>query len=82
MKKIYEKMMDYKRFAFILLALSAFLYAGVVIPAAGKTMVKEYLLMGSTAAVIIFAGVFFFQSTKLKKILAESEEGQQFLFKK
>ncbi|RDI44072.1 YrhC family protein [Falsibacillus pallidus] len=82
MKNVFNKMMDYKRFAFILMALSAFLYIGVVIPAAGKTLHKEYALMAGTLASTAFAAYFFFQSIKLRKILNESEEGQDFLSKK
>jgi hypothetical protein len=81
-KQLHGKMNDFKRYGFTLLALTAFLYLGVVMPVAGKTLFKTYTLMAGTAVLIIASTLFFVYSNKCKKLLLECEEGQEFLQKK
>lgn len=81
-KKLYEKMNDFKRFGFTLLALTAFLYLGAVMPIAGKTLVKTYTLMGGTFVLIILSALSFIYSNKCRNLLLESEKGQEFLQRK
>ncbi|RUQ32860.1 hypothetical protein ELQ35_00690 [Peribacillus cavernae] len=69
-----EKMVDFKRFAVILLCVSAFFYLGSVIPSAGKTMIGTYVNMGATIVFIMASIIFFILSSKYKKILAENDE--------
>ena len=47
-KNINNKIIDYKRFAFVLVSLSVFLYLGAVLPVEEKTLFKTYTLMGGT----------------------------------
>ncbi|KQL55418.1 hypothetical protein AN964_08135 [Heyndrickxia shackletonii] len=75
-------MNDFKRFGFTLLALTAFLYLGAVMPIAGKTLVKTYSLIGGTLVLIILSALCFLYSNKCRNILLESEEGQEYLQKK
>ncbi|MBB2481750.1 hypothetical protein H5P36_16335 [Bacillus sp. APMAM] len=81
-KNLFEKMNDFKRFGFTLLALTAFLYLGAVMPIAGKTLVKTYSLIGGTLVLIILSAICFLYSNKCRNILLESEEGQEYLQKK
>lgn len=81
-KNLFEKMNDFKRFGFTLLALTAFLYLGAVMPIAGKTLVKTYSLISGTLVLIILSALCFLYSNKCRNILLESEEGQEYLQKK
>ena len=80
-KNLFEKMNDFKRFGFTLLALTAFLYLGAVMPIVGKTLVKTYSLIGGTLVLIILSALCFLYSNKCRNILLESEEGQEYLQK-
>ncbi|MGE6259492.1 YrhC family protein [Heyndrickxia sporothermodurans] len=81
-KILYEKMNDYKRFAVISLALSAFLYLGFVIPMDGRTINKTYTLMIGTVLLLAISVRFFIIANRCRKILLDSEEGQKYLTKK
>ncbi|QQZ10783.1 YrhC family protein [Heyndrickxia vini] len=76
-KSLFGKMNDYKRFGFSLIALSTFLYLGVVMPIAGKTVMKAYILMGGTLILLLIATIFLFISIRCKKLLLELEEGKE-----
>ncbi|MFT4412724.1 YrhC family protein [Fredinandcohnia humi] len=54
-KNLRSKITDYTNFAYVLLAISAFLYIGVIIPEE-RSSFQLFALMGST---IIFLGVAF-----------------------
>ncbi len=69
-----HKIIDYKRFGFTLLALSVFLYLGVVIPAEGKTILKTYILMGGTVVLLSASLMFFMKSNRFKKELQSLDE--------
>jgi len=76
-KKIKErqaKVTDYTRFAFILVALSAYLYIGVLIPGEGVTNVQIYGLMGATAVFLGIAFIFFRKVILLKKEINKNIE--------
>jgi hypothetical protein len=81
-KKIYEKMIDYHRFATVLLAVGVFFYLGVIIPNESNTTVSQ--LVGLGGSILFLAGsiVFFHQSKLLRKRLEDTEDGQEFLMKK
>ncbi|MGE8206158.1 YrhC family protein [Heyndrickxia sp. NPDC080065] len=81
-KVLYEKMIDYKRYGFTLLALTTFLYLGAALPMDGRTLHKTYILMGGTAILIILSVSFFLLSNRCRTILLESEEGKEYLMKK
>jgi hypothetical protein len=75
-KNVNDKIIDYKRFAFVLVSLSVFLYLGAVLPLEEKTLLKTYMLMGGTVVLLGLSGVFFFQAARLKKKLAEMDDEQ------
>jgi preprotein translocase subunit YajC len=81
-KKIYGKMVDFHRFATVLLAVGVFFYFGMIIPQESTTGVSQ--IVGAGGSVLFLAGsiFFFFQSKRLRKRLEETEEGQQYLMKK
>jgi hypothetical protein len=72
-KTLQKKIIDYKRFGFTLIALSTFLYLGVIIPAEGKTLVKTYMLMGGTVVMLGTSFLFFLKAIKHKKQLHSME---------
>ncbi|WP_254052819.1 YrhC family protein [Bacillus sp. V59.32b] len=74
MKKLHEKMVDFKRFAVTLLCVGVFFYFGSIIPSEGKTMFDTYGMMGATTVFLVASIIFFTLSSKYKKILAENNE--------
>ena len=79
---LYEKIMvDFKRFGITSLALSAFLYLGVVLPLEDKTIIKTDILMGGTVFITFTFCLFSFQSNRYRKILLDSDEGEEYLMK-
>jgi hypothetical protein len=74
-KQVQQLMTDFKRFAFVLLAVSVFLYIGMLIPAQGQdpNAMKEYVMMGTTSLFLIAAFLCFKRSITYKKRLEEEE---------
>lgn len=70
---IQHKIIDYKRFGFILFSLSAFLYLGSIIPFEGKNSLDTLLLSSASLTAIIIAIVFHVKTNKLKRQLAEED---------
>jgi hypothetical protein len=75
-KTLNDKIIDYKRFAFVLVSLSVFLYLGAVLPVEEKTVFKTYMLMGGTVVMLGFSGLFFYQAAKLKRKLTDMDDEQ------
>ncbi|RIW37624.1 hypothetical protein D3H55_03365 [Bacillus salacetis] len=75
-KTLNDKIIDYKRFAFVLVSMSVFLYLGAVLPLEEKTLLKTYVLMGGTVVMLGLSGLFFFQAARLKKKLSEMDDEQ------
>ncbi|WP_035322532.1 YrhC family protein [Peribacillus kribbensis] len=69
-----EKMIDFKRYAFLLVCTSVFFYLGVIIPSDGKGLHSNSLLMASTAVFLGLSILFFVLSAKYKGLLADIEE--------
>ncbi|HYK72268.1 MAG TPA: YrhC family protein [Pseudoneobacillus sp.] len=81
-KKIYEKMIDFHRFAIVLLAVGVFLYLGVIIPKDSMTKMSQFVGMGGTILFLASSIFFFFQSKRLRKRLEDTDDGQNYLMKK
>ncbi|EIJ78961.1 hypothetical protein PB1_15424 [Bacillus methanolicus PB1] len=81
-KKLYEKMVDYKRFAVVLLAVGAFFYLGAVIPSATKVMADLYIKMAATTGFLAGSVLFFILSKQCQTRLMELEEGREYIMKK
>jgi hypothetical protein len=81
-KQLYQKMVDYKRFAIALLAVGAFFYLGVIIPQEAKEAFSLNI-MAAASMVFLLGSIYFFSvSKKLRSRLSEMDEGEDFLMKK
>jgi hypothetical protein len=81
-KNIYEKMIDFHRFASVLLAVGVFFYFGMIIPQESATTLTKLVSAGGSIISLAVSILFYYESKKLKKVLEESEEGQEYLMKK
>nr|WP_257391908.1 YrhC family protein [Mesobacillus jeotgali] len=81
-RQLYEKMVDFKQFATILLAVGAFFYLGTIIPSETKVMTDIYIATGASVVFLAVSIVFFSFAKKYRNQLIESEEGQELLMKK
>lgn len=68
------KVEDYKRFAFVLLAVSGFLYFGAVIPTIEKTVFASVVLMVGTVILITSSTACLFYAKHCQKLLSELDE--------
>lgn len=73
-KQLFEKMVDFKRFAIILLAVGAFFYLGVFIPSSMNSPRILAIKMIASSSFIALSLVFFVQSKKCRTKLIELEE--------
>ncbi|MGX1192802.1 hypothetical protein RKD52_001354 [Metabacillus sp. SLBN-84] len=75
-KQVKHLMTDFKRYAFVLLAVSVFLYIGMLIPVKGGEPgdIQEYAMMGTTALFLIGAFFCFKRSLDYKKQLDEKDQ--------
>jgi hypothetical protein len=73
MKVIQGKVTDYTNFGFVLLAVSVFLYIGVLIPTEGILPLRTNLLMGATVLFLSLSFYFFHKVVKFKQILNQEE---------
>lgn len=81
-KQLYEKMVDFKQYATILLAVGAFFYLGTIIPSETKVMTDIYIATGASIGFLAGSISFFSIAKKYRNRLIESEEGQELLMKK
>lgn len=80
-KGLYEKMLDFKRFAISLLAVGSFFYLGMILPT--EQAVADSHIMTVTSVVFLAGAIFFFMvSRKYRSLLAETEGGDEYLMKK
>jgi predicted MFS family arabinose efflux permease len=73
-KQLYEKMVDLKRFAVVLLAAGVFFYLGVIIPSNTKsTMDVNIMMVASTAFIAVSLLLFLFAKEYRNKLMAMEE---------
>ncbi|MED4530802.1 YrhC family protein [Metabacillus fastidiosus] len=70
-------MNDFKRYAFTLLAVSVFLYIGVVLPKQAEASINNILLMITTSLFLIASFIFFQKSLQYKRQLDKIEENEE-----
>lgn len=70
-KTLEEKVTDYKRFAFILLALSVFMFIGLIIPNEGVGSIQQIILIILSSNSIGFAVIFHRKAMKVRELLNE-----------
>jgi len=81
-KQLYEKMIDFKRFASILLDVGVFFYLGVIIPSAANSIEDVRIMMIASTAFIALSVWLFIQSRQCRSKLLEMDEGEEYLLKK
>ncbi len=81
-KSLFAKMLDYKRYGIVLLAVGAFFYLGVIIPSVAKSDFDMNIMMGASLIFLTFSVLFLNQSKICRRRLLESEEGQEYMMKK
>lgn len=81
-KLLYEKMIDFKRFAVSVLAAGVFFYLGAIIPSASKNTMDLNIMTISSLALLMFSIVLFILSKQYRQKLLELDEGQEYFIKK
>ncbi|MGG2064304.1 YrhC family protein [Bacillus sp. S14(2024)] len=76
MKELQQKIADYIRFGQVMLALSAFLMLGLLLPNGHKEMVQMFAMMGVIAAFLGGSFYFFYRARELRDKLEENEHEQ------
>jgi hypothetical protein len=76
-KNLFEKMVDFKRFGMVLLAIGVFLYLGIIIPSETKTAMDLNIMIISSLSFLAAAILFFTQSKQCRLKLMEMEDGQE-----
>lgn len=74
-KILSEKMIDFKRFAVILLTVGVFFYLGVIIPTDIKNELDQNIMMICSMSFLAASILFFIESKKCQLKLMEIEEG-------
>lgn len=78
-KHLYEKMVDLKRFAVLLLSVGVFFYLGVIIPFDTKTTMDLNIMMLASTSFIAVSLLFFIQAKQCHAKLIELEEDDKYL---
>ncbi|TDK61632.1 hypothetical protein E2K98_12120 [Bacillus salipaludis] len=76
-KYLFEKMVDFKRFATVLLAVGVFFYLGVIIPSGSKDPTDLNIMMLVSASFLAVSILFFAQSKIYKLKLMEIEDDHE-----
>jgi predicted MFS family arabinose efflux permease len=80
-KQLYDKMVDLKRFAVILLAAGVFFYLGVIIPSDTKNTMDVNIMMIASTAFIAVSLLLFIHVKLCREKLIELEEDDEILKK-
>jgi NhaP-type Na+/H+ or K+/H+ antiporter len=80
-KHLYEKMVDFKRFATILLAAGVFFYLGIIIPSTTKNTMELNIMSLASIAFLAFSIFLFSRSKKYKKELLELDDAKELMKK-
>ena len=75
-KVMYERMVDFKRFGTVLLAVGIFFYLGVIIPVDAKTDFVLNLMVLSSTSFIAFSILFFIQYKQCQLKLLEMDDNE------
>ncbi|MEH7253612.1 MULTISPECIES: YrhC family protein [Bacillaceae] len=76
-KNIYEKMVDFKQFAVVLLAVGVFFYLGVIIPTNSSTEMDVNIMMISSMSFLAVSILLFIQSKKCQLKLLDMENSSK-----
>jgi hypothetical protein len=77
-KNLYGKMVDFKRFGIVLLAIGAFFYLGVILPNVTRSTMDLNIMIFSSTSFLAASIFFFIQSKKcqIKLTQLENEENE------
>ena len=75
-KNLYEKMVDFKRFALILLAVGVFFYLGAILPTA-KSPADLNKIIFTSISFLAASILFFVKSKQCQRKLLEMEDDQE-----
>lgn len=81
-KHLYERMIDFKRFASIVLAAGVFFYLGTIIPSETKSTIDINSMIIASLTFLALSIFLFTRSKQYRQQLLEHEEGQEYLLKK
>jgi predicted MFS family arabinose efflux permease len=76
-KKIYEKMVDFRQFAVVLLAVGVFFFLGVIIPSDTKSEMDVNIMMIASMSFLAVSILLFIQSKQCQIKLMDMEDGNQ-----
>jgi hypothetical protein len=76
-KNIYEKMVDFRQFAVVLLAVGVFFFLGVIIPSDGKSEMDVNIMMIASASFLAVSILLFIQSKQCQLKLMDKEDSNQ-----
>ena len=76
-KSIYEKMVDFKQFAMVLLAVGVFFYLGVIIPSDSKTVMDVNIMMISSISFLAVSILLFIKSKQCQLKLMDMENSSE-----
>lgn len=82
MKNLYEKMVDFKRFGTVLLAVGVFFYLGVIIPMNVKSEWDTNIMVISSTSFFALSILFFIQSKIYQIKLSNMEDSEDYFMKK
>jgi predicted MFS family arabinose efflux permease len=73
-KSLYEKMVDFKQFAVVLLAVGVFFFLGVIIPSDTKSEMDINIMMISSMSFLALSIFLFIQSKQCQLKLMDMED--------
>ncbi|MEH7112012.1 YrhC family protein [Neobacillus niacini] len=76
-KSLKDKMIDFKQFAVVLLAVGVFLYLGVIIPSDAKTEMDINIMMISSTSFLAVSIFLFIQSKQCQLKLMDMENSSK-----
>jgi predicted MFS family arabinose efflux permease len=76
-KKIHEKMVDFRQFAVVLLAVGVFFFLGIIIPSDTKSEMDVNIMMIASMSFLAVSILLFIQSKQCQIKLMDMEDGNQ-----
>ena len=76
-KGLYEKMVDFKQFAVVLLAVGVFFFLGIIIPSDIKSEMDVNIMMIASMSFLAVSILLFIQSKQCQIKLMDMEDGNQ-----
>ena len=81
-KQLYEKMVDFKRFAITVLAAGVFFYLGSILPKETKTAMDVTIMTFTSLSFLSVSIGLFMRSKQYRQKLLELDEGEEYLLRK